>query len=215
MSIRIILADDHRMFREALRIPLEYEPDLQIVGEAGCGAELLALLEVTAPDILILDIGLPDMNGVEVARIVAEKHPGIRIIALTGYTDAIFLDEMIKAGARGFVVKSAGSEELIFAIRAASAGKIFLSPEMTPGMVRHVPPRDPGAAPPLSVLGKREREVLRLLAEGLSSPEIARTLGISPATADVHRRNIKQKLRLGSIAEMTRYAIREGLISVK
>lgn len=215
MTIRIILADDHRMFREALRIPLEYEPDMQVMGEAGSGAELLDLLRERTPDVLILDIGLPDMNGIEIAQRVGKQYPDIRVLALTGYTDTIFLEEMMKAGARGFVVKSAGSDELVFAIRAVSAGKIFLSPEITAGMVRHVPPRDPRDAPPLSVLGKREQEVLRLLAEGRTSPEIARSLGISPATADVHRRNIKQKLRLNSIAEMTRYAIREGLIPVK
>ncbi|HZX31389.1 MAG TPA: response regulator transcription factor [Rhodocyclaceae bacterium] len=218
MTIRIALVDDHKMFRETLRIPLELEDDLGVVAEAGSGAELLAQLERITPDIVVLDIGLPDMSGIEVAQQMAKRYPEIRVVVLSGYTDKLFVEEMMKAGARGFVAKSAGAEELIFAIRATHAGKVFLSPEVTAQVVRQAAPRAdaPRAdAPPLSILGKREQEVLRLLADGKSSPETATALGISPATADAHRRNIKQKLGLNTIAELTRYAIREGLVSVK
>ncbi|MGE5489974.1 MAG: response regulator [Actinomycetota bacterium] len=219
MTTRIALVDDHRMFRETLRIPLELEEDMEVVAEAGSGAELLLQLEKTTPDIIVLDIGLPDMSGVEVARQVAKRYPGIKVVVLSGYTDKLFVDEVMRAGARAFVAKSAGAEELIFAIRATKAGKIFLSPEITARVMGQIAPSAAGSAgndaPPISILGKREQEVLRLLAEGKSSPETATALGISPATADAHRRNIKQKLGLGTIAELTRYAIREGLVSVK
>lgn len=214
MAIRIALADDHKMFREALRIPLELEADFEVVAEAGSGGELLARLPSLAPDVLVLDIGLPDMNGIEVAQQVCERHPDVRVVVLSGYTDKVFVDEMLKAGARAFVAKSAGADELAMAIRAVHSGKIFLSPEVAGGVVQHIPTANRSSAPPISILGKREREVLRQLADGKSAPETALILGISPATVDAHRRNIKQKLGLNSIAELTRYAIREGLVSV-
>lgn len=209
MNIRLFLADDHRMFRETLRIPLEAQPDLQVVGESGNGREALEKLASVQPDILILDINLPDMSGIEVTTEVSRTFPGIRIVALSGYTERIFVDEMLKAGAQAYVVKSAGSEELIFALRAVSKGHRFLSPEITQCML------EPGSdeLPSPALLGKREQEVLCLLASGRRSQEIALQLGISPATVDVHRRNIKQKLGLGSVAELTRYAIRKGLLS--
>jgi two-component system NarL family response regulator len=215
MSIRIVLVDDHKMFRETLRIPLELEKDMQVVAEAGTGAELLDKLPTVDADILILDVGLPDMNGIAVARQVSERQPGIKIIALSGFTDRIFVEEMMKAGARAFVAKSAGADELVFAVRAVAAGRIFLSPEVAMSAVRHMTSPIQGDPPPLSILGNKEREVLRLVAGGKSSPEIGAILGISPATVNVHRRNIRQKLNLHSVAELTRYAIREGLIAVE
>lgn len=213
MTIRVVLADDHKMFRETLKIPLELEHDIQVVAEAGTGTDVLSQLEKVDADVLVLDIGLPDMNGIAVASLVAAQRPDIKVVALSGYTDRIFLDEMMKAGARGFVAKSAGADELILAIRAAIAGKIFMSPEITAAMFQHMTTSE-GVSPPISVLGRKEQEVLRLLAGGQSSPEIAAVLGISPGTVNVHRRNIKQKLKLNSIAELTRYAVREGLIAI-
>lgn len=213
MKISILLCDDHRMFREALRIPLAAEADLEIIGEAGSGAEMFSLLERLIPDILVLDIALPDVNGIDVARRVLERHPLIKILALSGYADKLFVEEMLKAGAQGYVVKSAGAEELISAIRAVAAGYGFLSPEVTRAMVSHIKPEGESGAPPPSVLGKRELEVLCLLVQGKRASAVARELEISNSTVEVHRRNIKNKLRLYTIAELTRYAIREGLIS--
>lgn len=213
MNIRVMLADDHRMFREALRVPLAAEPDIEIVAEASTGAETLAAIDGAAPDILVLDIGLPDTNGIEVARHAARRHPSLGIVALSGYADRLYIEEMLKAGAQGYVVKSAGADELIAAIRAVAKGRSFLSPDATQIMVRRIHGDREPAVPPPTVLGRRELEVLRLLAEGRRSAEIAATLGITVATAEVHRRNIKQKLGLHSVAELTRYAIREGLIS--
>ena len=209
MKIRLMLADDHRMFREALRGSLTAETDMAIVAEASTGHEVLDNIDRAKPDVLILDIGLPDMNGVQVARRVLESHTAIRIVALSGYADRLFVNEMMKAGARAYVVKSAGTDDLIRAIRSVISGDIFLSPEITAGFVRLT--NFSGDKPPLSVLGAREQEVLALLACGMQSTEIAAKLGISTATVKSHRRNIKQKLNIASTAELTRYAIREGL----
>lgn len=213
MKIRVLLADDHRMFREALRFPLAAEPDIEVLAETSTGAETLEAVVRHRPDVLLLDIALPDIKGIEVARRVLRRNPEIRIVAVSGYSDRLFVEEMLKAGARGYVLKSSGAHELISAIRAVVAGHSFLSPELTSIMVRHVQPTGETPAPPISVLGRREQEVLCLLADGRRSAEIAEQLGIATATVDVHRRNIKQKLRLRTTAELTRYAVREGLRS--
>lgn len=140
MKIRLMLADDHRMFREALRVPLSLEADLEIVAEAGSGQETLDAVDRTRPEVLLLDIALPDMNGIEVAKRVLARHPGIRIVALSGYTERMYVSEMMKAGARAYVVKSAGADELVRAIHAVVDGNLFLSPEVTAGIVAHVGP---------------------------------------------------------------------------
>lgn len=211
MTIRIVLADDHRMFREALRGPLAAEEDMAVVAEASSGAESLEALERVQPDILVLDIGLPDMNGIEVARQVRKRYPQIGIVALSGYADRQFVEEMLKAGAQAYVVKSAGSDELVAAIRNVANGHCFLCAEVTRLMVGRIVTERNSIAPPVTVLGRREQEILRLLAEGRRSAAIAAELGITAATVEVHRRNIKQKLGLRTTAELTRYAIREGL----
>lgn len=213
MTITVLLADDHRMFREALRFPLAAEPDIAVLAETSTGAETLEAVTRQQPDVLLLDIALPDIKGIEVARRVLRRHPQVRIVALSGYSDRLFVEEMLKAGARGYVLKSSGASELVSAIRAVMAGHTFLSPQLTSLLVRHVQPEGDVPVPPLSVLGRREQEVLCLLADGRRSAEIAEQLGIATATVDVHRRNIKQKLRLRTTAELTRYAIREGLRS--
>lgn len=213
MSIRIMLVDDHLMLREALRGTLNAEPDLEVVTEAGSGREALEKLAQECPDILLLDIALPDMTGIDVAAQALARHPKLLIVGLSGYTDKVFVDEMLKAGGRAYVVKSAGTRELISAIRAVLAGHIFLSPEITRNMLGQHAEDELHATPPLSVLGRRERDVLKLLAQGMRSVAIGAELGIQPATVDVHRSNIKNKLGLRSIAELTRYAIREGLLS--
>lgn len=213
MKTRLMMVDDHRMLREALRKSLDAEPDLEVVAEAGSGGEALELLARDCPDVLLLDIALPDMTGIDVAAQAMARHPGLRIVVLSGYTDKVFVDEMFRAGGHAYVVKSAGTQELILAIRAVLAGHFFLSPEITGAMIGlH---GDESSAPPssLSKLGQRERDVLNLLAKGLRSAAIGAELGIQPATVDVHRSNIKKKLGLSSIAELTRYAIREGLLS--
>ena len=209
MKIRLMLVDDHRMFREALRIPLAAEADFEVVAEAGTGQELLAAIHSVMPDILVLDIALPDMTGIEVARRIHARYPAVLILALSGYTESMFVDEMRKAGARGYIVKSAGGDELIRGIRAIYSGLMYLSPEVTGGTLPHV--NEEGEKPSKTILGTREQEVLRLVALGLNSGNIATKLGISQETVKVHRRNIKRKLGITSTAELTHYAIRNGL----
>lgn len=213
MNTRIMMVDDHRILREALRGPLAAEPDLQVVAEAGSGKEALDRLETDCPDMLLLDIALPDMTGMDVARLALARFPDLRIVALSGYAERAFVDEMFKAGARAYVVKSAGTHELIMAIRAVQAGHVFLSPEITAAMIGQSAEAQAPVEPPLSILGQREQEVLALVVRGLRSAEIAQTLGIQPGTVDVHRANIKKKLGLTSIAELIRYAMRQGLPS--
>ena len=212
MKIRIMLADDHLMFREALRNPLVVQPDMEIVAEASTGQEVLNSIVDSNPDVLVLDISLPDMSGMDVARRVLARHPTIRIVVLSGYADRMFVNEMMKSGAHAYVVKSAGTADLIRAIRTVIVGDNFLSPQITDDSKRHTIVA--GNQPPLTVLGAREQEVLGLLASGMQSAEIASTLCISIETVKSHRRNIKQKLRISSTAELTRYAIREGIHSI-
>lgn len=213
MTIRIMMVDDHLMLREALRGSLNAEPDMQVVAEAGSGTEALVQLQKECPDVLLIDIALPDMTGIDVVIQALARYPRLHVVALSGYADKVFVDEIFKAGGRAYVVKSAGTQELILAIRSVQAGHVFLSPEITGVMLGGHLGNSASATPPLSVLGKREREVLKLLAKGMRSGAIGDELGIQPATVDVHRNNIKNKLGLRSIAELTRYAIREGLLS--
>lgn len=214
MSIRVMLADDHRMFREALASQLSTEPEIDIVGETSTGAETLALLGQVIPDVLVLDIAMPDMNGIAVADRVLKNHKDIRVVALSGYADRLYVQEMLKAGASAYVVKSGGIAELLSAIHAVVGGQTYLSPEVAGLMVPGGDARGGSNAPPVTVLTSREQQVLALLAGGRRSGEIAAELGIATATVDVHRRNIREKLGISSTAELTRYAIREGLHSV-
>lgn len=215
MNIKVALVDDHRMFREVLRLALTAGSGIEVVAEAGSGQEALAMLGKSAFDVLVLDIALPDMSGIEVAKQACRTRPGLPVVALSGYADRLFIDEMLKAGARGYVLKSSGAEELLAAIREVAAGRVFLSPAVADCVLRgHLAPPENGAAPPVTILGKREQEVLRLIAAGRRSAEIAAELGISTGTVGVHRNNLKKKLGLASTAALTRYAIREGLYAV-
>jgi len=206
--ITIVLADDHKMFREALKLSLSSVADILLVGEAGSGAETLAAVTATRPDVLILDIALPDMNGIEVAKELKRSFPALGIVALSGYADRMFVEEMLKAGAAAYVVKSAGADELVAAIRAVALGERYMSSDAQNSVMQGLVQKD---TPPRSVLSPREQQVLRLLARGMRSTQIAQELGIAATTVEVHRRNIKEKLGLHSVVELTRYAIREGL----
>lgn len=211
-TIRIVLADDHRMFREALRAMLADEPDIEIVAEAGNASETFECLGLHRPDVLVLDIAMPDVNGIKVAAQASVQYPELRIVALSGYAERLFVESMLQSGARAYVVKSAGRDELLLAIRSVVAGRVFLSPEVTENMLGQEQ-TDGTEGPPIALLAPRERAVLKLLAQGGRSSDIARELGIKPSTVDTHRRNIKKKLGLSTIAELTRYAIREGLLA--
>jgi two-component system NarL family response regulator len=211
---RIMLVDDHPLIREAIGHLVAGAPEFELVGEAADGKECLAHIDELHPDILILDIAMPGMNGEQVARELRGRHPELKIIALSGYTDRQFVRAMTRAGAKGYVVKSASGRELVHALRAVASGKNYLSPEVT-GAVMNLweepAAQRTGSSLP-DTLGKREREVLKLIAEGNRSAAIAAQMGIAVATVDAHRRNILRKLNLHSIADLTRYALRHGII---
>lgn len=210
VSIRIELAEDQRLIRELLAGVLAREADFQIVAEAGTGREAIALAQSTRPDIVVLDISLPDLDGMEVARILRRAQPKLVILALSIHEEPYFVQEMLRAGADGYVVKSAAVRELVQAIRTVSQGSMYLSPAITRQAVGRGPAFLSGAAARLSA---REREVLILIANGKTSAEIAARLSISAGTVEAHRRNIMTKLGLHTIAELTKYAVREGLTS--
>ena len=208
MAIRIELVEDQRLIRELLAGVLAREVDFQIVAEAGTGREAIALAESTQPDIVVLDISLPDIDGTEVARILRAAQPKLAILALSIHQDPYFVQEMLRAGAVGYVVKSAAVRELVQAIRLVSQGIMYLSPAITRQALGRGKPPASGAAARLSA---REREVLTLIANGKTSAEIAGKLSISAGTVEAHRRNLMVKLGMHTIAELTKYAVREGL----
>jgi DNA-binding NarL/FixJ family response regulator len=214
MTIRIAVADDHRMLVDALIAVLASEPDLQVVGVAHDGPTTLTLVQNEAPDVLVLDISMPGINGVDVARQLHKEHPKVKVLALSAYLDKRFVQEMLKAGAMGYVTKTAALTDLPRAIRAVAGGQNFLSAEITSAVVGELAPAGAAVAPPLSALSPREREVLRLVADGVRTAEIARRLGITEATIEVHRRNVMHKLELRTVAQLTKYAVREGLTSL-
>jgi DNA-binding NarL/FixJ family response regulator len=210
--VRIVLADDHPLIREAIGHLVSNTPEFELVGEAANGKECLARVQELRPDILVLDIAMPEMNGEQVSRELRRRCPGVKIIALSGYTDRQFVRAMTKAGAKAYVVKSASGRDLIHALRAVASGKNYLSPEVTGAVMTlwEDSAPNPGSLP----LGRREKEVLKLIAEGHRSATIATQMGITVATVEAHRRNILRKLQLHSAADLTRYALRHGMITL-
>ncbi len=214
MTTRLVLVDDHAILREALRTMLRAEADIEVVGEAGNGRDAIRLARDLNPDILVLDIGMPDMNGIEATAAIVSRSPHIKVIALSTHSDRRFVAEMINAGASGYVVKTAASTELLRAIRAVAQGQSYLCPQVAAGVMHasaENPRRGRSARPELT---RREREVLKLLAEGLRTAGIASRMHLAASTVDVHRRNLMRKLNLHSVAELTKYAIREGLTEI-
>ena len=214
MTIRVALADDHRMLLDALTSVLASEEGITIVGTAHDGPTAIKLAQEASPDVLVLDISMPGINGIDVARQLHKEMPEIKVLALSAYLDKRFVQEMLKAGAAGYVTKTAALTDLPRAIRAVAAGQNFLSTEITAAVVSELAPPGTSATPPLSALSPREREVLRLVADGVRTAEIARRLGITEATIEVHRRNLMHKLEIRTVAELTKYAVREGLTSL-
>ena len=213
MSIRIVLADDHKMILAALRSLLEKEIDIAVVGEAEDGTALLELVERTAPDVVVVDVGMPGMNGIEATRRLLAARPLLKVIALSAYSDKRFVLEMLEAGAKGYLIKASAGDELPRAIRAIAQGQTYLCPEVAGTLVEAARGKSSREGNATAKLGRREREVLGLLAEGHISSEIAARMHIAASTVEVHRRNIMRKLDLHSVAELTKYAIREGLTS--
>lgn len=214
MTIRLLLVDDHAVVRSGLKMLLAGEADVEIVGEAGSGSEAVTRAGSARPDVILMDIGLPDMTGIEAARQIKSSHPEVAIVALTIHEDEEYFFKMLEAGASGYVPKRAAPEELLTAIRAAAAGEVYLYPSLAKLLVKDYLTQERGAETKstLDGLTEREQEVLSLLAEGANNEEIAAALVISPKTVERHRENIMRKLNLHSRVELVRYAIRKGII---
>jgi len=216
MTIHIVLADDHAMMREGLKSLLGKETDLSVVGEADNGKDTIELAKKAGAHIVVMDVAMPDLNGIEATRQLLKVNPTIKVVALSGHANREFVREMLKAGASAYVLKSRAYEELVRAIREVMKGKKYLSADVARGVVDEYVEisSSMSADPAFVVLTDREREALQLIAEGKSTKEVADSLNVSVKTVETHRRNIMEKLNLRSVAELTKYAIREGITSV-
>ncbi|MFB6677098.1 response regulator [Streptomyces sp. NPDC056390] len=211
--IRILLADDHALVRRGVRLILDGEPDLEVVAEAGDGAEAIEMARTHTVDLAVLDVAMPRMTGLQAARELSARHPGLRILMLTMYDNEQYFFQALKSGACGYVLKSVADRDLVAACRAAMRGEPFLYPGAVTALIRNYLDRvRQGDEVPESILTAREEEVLKLIAEGHSSKEIGETLFISIKTVQRHRANLLHKLGLRDRLDLTRYAIRAGLI---
>jgi two-component system response regulator NreC len=213
--IRILLADDHTVMRRGLRVLLERQPGFAVVGEAADGAEAVELAAKEKPDVAVLDIGMPTLNGIEAARRIVEKNSGTAVVILSMHSDESYVLRTLKAGARGYLLKDAPESDLINAIHAVHQGKAFFSPAISKMLVedymRQMQQR--GIEDSYELLTPREREILQLLGEGKSNKEIATKLELSLYTVETHRSNMLDKLNLHSTAELILYAVRKGIVS--
>jgi len=214
-ALRILLADDHTVLRQGLRLLLERQPGFQVIGEAADGHEAIEMAAAERPDVVVLDLGMPRLNGIEAARQITAKLPATAIVILSMHTDESYLLQALKAGARAYLLKDSAAADLIAAIRAVSQGKAFFSPAVSrllaDDYVRQI--RERGIQDSYELLSPREREVLQSLAEGKSNKEVATLLNLSLATVETHRRSIMQKLNLHSAPELVLYAVRKGIVS--
>ena len=207
--IRILLADDHAVVRQGFKMILDAQPDMEIVGEAGNGRQAIELAEKMKPDVVVMDVAMPELNGIEATRRLGASVPHARVIALSMHKDSVYVREVLRAGARGYLLKDSGASDLVTAVRAVARGEGYLSPGVSNAVLddyrRHV-------TNPIDLLTSREREVLQMLAEGKTNKEIATILNLSVYTVDAHRGRIMEKLNLHSINELVRFAVRNGLI---
>lgn len=212
--IRLLLVDDHQIVRAGLRMLFAAEPDMEIVAEADSGQAALEAVRTVRPDVVIMDVAMPGMNGIEATRKIKELDPNVAVLALTMHEDEQYFFQMLDAGASGYIPKRAAPDDLVAAIRAVYQGNVFLHATLARFLMHDVLQRENPTAQAEDVLSNREREVLTLTAEGMTSREIAQRLVISPKTVDRHRENIMAKLNLHSRAELVRYAIERGLLGV-
>ncbi len=214
-KVRILLADDHVLIRAGLRMVVDAQPDFTVVGEAGDGREAVAMAESLKPDVLVLDIGMPGLNGIEAARQIREKLPEAQIVMLSMHSDEGYVLRALKAGAKAYLLKDSAETDLARAIRAAADGKSFFSPAvgrvLLEDYVRKL--QRTGAEDSYDLLSPREREILQLVAEGRSSKEIANLLNLSVYTVETHRARVMQKLNLRGVPELILYAVRKGIIA--
>jgi len=216
MPINVLLVDDHKIVRDGLRSLLEKEPGINVMGETSSGREAVRFVSELEPDVVILDIGMPDLNGIDATRQMKARIPTTKILALSMHSDKRFVARMFAAGASGYLLKDCAFEELARAIRTVAQDQTYLSPSITTQVikdyVRHLAVSD-SARP--EILTPREREVIQLLAEGKSTKHVAAALNISVKTVETHRSQIMEKLDIDSIANLTKFAVREGLTSLE
>lgn len=215
ISIRILLADDHTLLRKGLRLLLEREPEFGVVAEAGNGKEAIDAVSRHSPHVVIMDIAMPLMNGIEATKRIVEANPKTAVIVLSVHSDEAYVLRALKVGARGYLLKDSAESDLLQAVRAVAAGKAYFSPAVSKILaddyVRQV--KEQGVEDPYDLLTARERELLQLIAELKATKEIAELLGLSPHTVDTHRGNLMQKLNIHSIPEAILYAVRRGIVS--
>ena len=208
-KIRILLADDHRLVRQGFRLILLSQDDMEVVGETGNGREAVELAASLKPDVVVMDVTMPELNGIEATRRIREFSPHIRVLALSVHRDSVYVREIIRAGAEGYLLKESADTDLLAAVRAVAVGHSYLSPEVSGAILndyrRH-------ATNPLDLLTSREREVLQHIAEGRTNKEIATNLNLSVYTVDGHRTRIMDKLNLHSVGELVRFAVRNGIV---
>jgi two-component system, NarL family, response regulator NreC len=214
-KLRILLADDHIVMRTGLRALLERQPNLEVVGESENGRETVALAASLRPDVVVMDVGMPVLNGIEATQTIVTQCPATAVVILSMHADESYVMRALKAGARGYLLKDSAAADLIGAIQAISQGKSFFSPKVSrilaEDYVRVL--KQKGAVDTYDLLTSREREILQLLAEGKTNKEVATALNISPYTVETHRSHILQKLNLHNSAELVLYAVRKGIIS--
>ena len=208
-KIHILLADDHAVVRQGFKMILAAQPDMEIVGEAGNGREALDLAGQLQPDVIVMDVAMPELNGIEATRRVADVSPRSRVLALSMHKDSVYVREILRAGARGYLLKDSISSDLLAAVRAIARGEGYLSPGVSDAVLndyrRHV-------TDPIDLLTSREREVLQMIAEGKTNKEIATVLNLSVYTVDAHRGRIMEKLNVHSVTDLVRFAVRCGLV---
>ena len=216
--IRIVLADDHAVLRAGLRVLLNAEPDINVVGEAGDGEEALNAIAQFQPDIIVLDLMMPNVKGLDIIEQISKAYPHTRVLVLTMHADTQYIRHVVKAGGAGYVLKSSADTELIKAIRVVASGGSYLTPEATQVLISDYREKDEPASKPvtgLDLLSEREHEVLVMTALGYSSREIGELLFISPKSVDTYRQRLMEKLRLENRAELVQYALKNGLLDSK
>jgi len=216
MTTRILLADDHQIMREGLASLLEKQPDMEVIQQASDGLQAVRLSRDLNPDVVVMDLTMPGMNGIEATRLITNEVLGVKVLCLSVHGDTRFISAVLDAGASGYLLKDCAFEELVTAIRTVLANKIYLSPGIAGTVVDDYKARRPESVPsPHSNLTEREREIVQLLAEGQSTKEIAERLCLSVKTVGTHREHLMTKLNVHNLAGLTKYAIREGLTSVE
>lgn len=219
MKINIILADDHHVIRQGLRLLIEREKDLWVVGEADSGWSALSAVKEVHPDLVVMDVSMPELNGMEATRKILSEAPDTKVLALSMYSDRRFVEGMFQAGVSGYILKNCIAKELVSAIRLVAKGQVYISPDIAGTILdgylsRSVCGNDINRKSKRKTLTDREREILQLISEGQNTKEIAEKLHVSPKTVDAHRRNIMEKIDTNSIAELTKFAIREGITTL-